>query len=253
MNSRTHIVLLLVLLSCLLTNTNAHDRIVNGTPSNITVSPYMVSLRNLGTYFCSGGLVTLKLVITAAHCLTVFRVEHVSVVAGVTSLQETGQRRRVHTLYYSKSFNSTSRTMDIGAIKVRRAFIAGPTVTTIPLCRRKLKLGTKVRVSGWGVTYENSTDYVDILRTAVMPIVRRQFCAYHYKTVSIILSPSMICAGRGGIDACIGDSGAPGVVNGQLCGVVSFGKGCARANFPGVYTNINNAKVRRFIRNVMNR
>ncbi|XP_067634013.1 seminase-like [Eurosta solidaginis] len=253
MNSRTHIVLLLVLLSCLLRNTIAHDRIVNGTPSNINVSPYMVSLRNVGRYFCSGGLVTLKLVITAAHCLVHFPVEDVSVVAGVTSLQETGQRRRVQTLYYSKSYNATSRNMDIGAIKVRRAFIAGPTVATIPLCRRRLTIGTKVRVSGWGVTHENNTDFTDILRTAVMPIVRRQFCAYHYKTVSMILSPSMICAGRGGIDACIGDSGAPGVVNGQLCGVVSFGVGCARKNYPGVYTKINNAKVRRFIRNVMNR
>ena len=54
----------------------------------------------------------------------------------------------------------------------------------------------------------------------------------------------MICAGvpEGGIDACYGDSGGPMVCTSDespyLCGLVSWGIGCARPGKPGVYTEV---------------
>ncbi len=35
-----------------------------------------------------------------------------------------------------------------------------------------------------------------------------------------------------------GDSGGPVVCSGKLKGVVSFGKGCAKPDFPGVYVEV---------------
>lgn len=54
----------------------------------------------------------------------------------------------------------------------------------------------------------------------------------------------MICAGteQGGKDTCFGDSGGPLTCpqNGtrQLAGIVSFGAGCAKPNYAGVYARV---------------
>ncbi|HNF84787.1 MAG TPA: trypsin-like serine protease, partial [Solirubrobacterales bacterium] len=58
-------------------------------------------------------------------------------------------------------------------------------------------------------------------------------------------SSTQLCAGylRGGRDACQGDSGGPLSVTAdhgerRLVGLVSTGRGCAEAGFPGIYSKV---------------
>jgi trypsin len=63
------------------------------------------------------------------------------------------------------------------------------------------------------------------------------------------ITENMICAAvsGGGKDACQGDSGGPLVADGILVGIVSWGVGCAEANYPGVYSNV--AALKEFVAN----
>ena len=78
-----------------------------------------------------------------------------------------------------------------------------------------------------------------MLRQVVVPIISDQDCGQIYR-----LTNNMMCAGymAGGKDSCQGDSGGPLVCkqgNTWLqYGVVSFGNGCALANYPGVYADV---------------
>lgn len=98
------------------------------------------------------------------------------------------------------------------------------------------------QVSGWGNT-KNSSESNEVLREATVPIVNQAKCN---KTYNNRITPRMICAGydEGGKDSCQGDSGGPLSCliseNGprKLIGIVSWGRGCALRNFPGVYARV---------------
>ena len=96
-------------------------------------------------------------------------------------------------------------------------------------------------VSGWGTT-SSGGHHPDVLNKVVVPIVTDEECRTFYGEEAVL--DSMICAGRpeGGVDSCQGDSGGPMVCNFEssvyLCGIVSWGYGCAEPGHPGVYTQV---------------
>lgn len=99
------------------------------------------------------------------------------------------------------------------------------------------KAGSFAVISGWGKVQEGGS-LSNNLRSVRLPIIDHAHCNKLYGGA---ITDRMICAGivpDGGKDACQGDSGGPMVYNNELVGVTSWGIGCARPNFPGIYTNV---------------
>src|SRR5262249_10550658 len=96
-------------------------------------------------------------------------------------------------------------------------------------------------VVGFGLTQEGGQASAR-LRQVDIPVVAQQDCRQVYGSQSI--TDANFCAGekQGGRDSCQGDSGGPLLVpdsDGPLqAGVVSWGKGCARPGYYGVYASV---------------
>merc|ERR1719412_449953 len=116
----------------------------------------------------------------------------------------------------------------------------------LPACLPKQSLdsnkvyavGDHGTVSGWGLLDEKDKTGSSTLQHVSVPIVENDKCIRAYRRLVRMDSKLQFCAGNDrGQDACAGDSGGPYVkkIDGRfvLLGVVSFGKGCARKEYPG--------------------
>ncbi|GAB2985462.1 serine protease [Saccharothrix stipae] len=212
------------------------DAIVGGREAPAT--PWAVALFDGGAFFCGGALVAPDKVVTAAHC-TVARTAlgvrdrrpaDLTAVAGRADL-DTGAGRavRVAALWRHPSFTDVSTGHDVATL----------TLAT-PLPYRPIRLADatsgQATVYGWGRTGELGAPSRR-LREVDVPIRADAECAAE---VPDYRPGGMLCAGypEGGKDACEGDSGGPLTVAGELVGVVSYGRGCARPGQPGVYTRL---------------
>lgn len=94
----------------------------------------------------------------------------------------------------------------------------------------------KVYAVGFGVTSPSSNDMPNILKQVSLSVYPFSNCSLVQSTLD---SKSQICAGdlTGQKDTCSGDSGSPLMYNYNgiwfLIGIVSYGKGCALANYAG--------------------
>jgi secreted trypsin-like serine protease len=111
--------------------------------------------------------------------------------------------------------------------------------------------GAPATILGWGSTRDGGSSS-DVLREAQVPILPDESCGGVYSGWD---SAIMVCAGysQGGVDACQGDSGGPLLVRTptgiwRQIGITSFGEGCGKPGFAGVYAEAAGATIREWIR-----
>lgn len=227
----------LVAVIALVSGASSADAIVGGTPARVADTPWVVAITTTdGQLICGGALVAPDKVMTAAHCVTLKGVfnnnerpaEQLRVVAGRTDLRERneGVEAAVAGVWRHPEYREVTQGDDVAILTLARAV----PYRTIALG----EVGDDGVVLGWGRTAENTPPAMT-LRKVTVPILSDQECL---RKEPDYRQGAMLCAGRGGRDACTGDSGGPLVVRGRLAGVVSYGRGCARADEPGVYTRL---------------
>jgi secreted trypsin-like serine protease len=240
-------VVVLGVLACVLSTTQiarASDRtepireVVGGDLAPAGRFPWMVRL-SMG---CGGVLTAPGVVLTAGHCVTgTGKDKTVGVIAGTTDLKARNAiKARSVAVIRAGGFRDETRGDDWALIKLDRKL----DLPVLDLSEGGADEGGPMTIIGWGQTKEDAPRQQTRLRYATVPIVGDRDCARAYRKVGVKLVESeAICAGGRGADTCQGDSGGPMVSETAdhrfvQVGIVSFGLGCARRNYPGVYTQI---------------
>lgn len=228
-----------------------HDKIVGGSKMSIKSAPYQCSLQSASrwtgssTHYCGGTIIGDKYILTAAHCVKGFRASGVRVVCGTDDLKATGLAavREVEKLIAHEKYNQDTIEYDVAIVVLKKPLdLTGRSTPTAAACLPSSKHDCTgpYTVSGYGRLSESGSQPPSLMGVEVLHISNND-CSKSYPGK---IYDSMLCAGyeEGKKDACQGDSGGPLVEMRNdltfVCGVVSWGIGCARANKPGVYTRV---------------
>lgn len=223
----------LLILSFAITAQAYTPLIVGGNVAQKNEAPYIVSLQDSTGHACGGSLIAPDVVLTAAHCTAYAKY----VVIGNNDLKRI-EKIKVSKIIKHPKYNPSTMQNDVAVIYLSKK-VANQ---KIELCDVEPQHGDLSIVYGWGATKENGFLSKKLMKVEV-PIVSKAICNAPESYNGEVLD-SMLCAGlpEGGKDSCQGDSGGPLVVQGKLCGVVSWGYGCARPNLYGVYADVFNLK-----------
>nr|WP_236952451.1 serine protease [Kibdelosporangium phytohabitans] len=215
-------------------------QVVGGTRAAQGEFPWMVRL-SMG---CGGALYTPQIVLTAAHCVSRTGANtSITATLGVVDLQSSSAIKVKSTYVHRSPTYGTATGGDWALVK-----LASP-VTTVPTLKiattKEYDTGT-FDIAGWGDTSEGSQQGSRYLLKAKVPFVSDTTCKAIGGYYRSLIPSAEICAGdlaNGGTDTCQGDSGGPMFRKDNTgewieVGIVSHGNGCARANAPGVYTEV---------------
>nr|XP_005565502.2 urokinase-type plasminogen activator isoform X2 [Macaca fascicularis] len=234
-------------------------KIVGGEFTTIENQPWFAAIyrRHRGgsvTYVCGGSLISPCWVVSATHCFINYPKEDYIVYLGRSRLNSNTQgemKFEVENLILHEDYSADTLAHhnDIALLKIRskegRCAQPSRTIQTIclPSTYNDPPFGTSCEITGFGK--ENSTDYLypERLKMTVVKLVSHQKCRQpHYYGSEV--TTKMLCAAdpQWETDSCQGDSGGPLVCSIQghmtLTGIVSWGRGCALKDKPGVYTRV---------------
>jgi len=233
-----------------------YSRVVGGVDAIYGEWPFIGSLRQRRSHVCGATLISPRWAVTAAHCLWAFN----TITLG--DLQLNSETRASFTTDIEEQighewYDDETSSYDYALLRLEEEAPIGNYIQ--PAClaesQREHESYRNCYVVGWGLTQEDG-DIANTVQKAHVELIDFHECneAYDWE-----LDESVhLCAGymKGGIDTCQGDSGGPLICEGidgrqHLVGATSFGYGCARRGFPGVYTRV--SSMTGWMRNIMDR
>ncbi|CAL8070448.1 unnamed protein product [Orchesella dallaii] len=225
-----------------------NNRIVGGTVAQPNSLPWRCYLKTTRySFFCGCSIISGQWIMTAAHCTRAVMPlpagDKLYVVVGDhdrSASNTASGRQEIEVTSYTDHPNYNENTMDndMSLLKLARSLTLSNTVSTVCLPWNYVSdnfSGTNVTASGWGTTTQGGS-VSSTLREVDLPVLTTEQCATYMPGQ---VTQNMICTYQPGKDTCQGDSGGSiDLARGgryYAIGVVSWGIGCARERYPGVY------------------
>ncbi|KAI1288070.1 Trypsin-1 [Halotydeus destructor] len=231
--------------------------------------PWMTSLQKKSSYefryghFCGAAIIDAHWLLTAAHCFKL--IDGKTGLKAVYGTLQWAEKSAAHQFFTKDSviiherFKQGKWNDDIALIRLKDPIvfvnetgdINGKRTAVYPLCLPEpedhFNQGMAT-VAGWGLSDKSKNKPEPTLQSVMVKILNASDCYNYAKTdqyaITAYQRDTKVCAGYpyGKQDSCTGDSGGPlfqklGDKAVQM-GIVSFGKGCAKPGYPGVYTRV---------------
>jgi len=226
--------------------------IVNGETAIPHEFPFMAALMNLNRQFCGGSLIDDNHILTAAHCvahMSKYDVQNLRVRLGDHNIKDgtsdgTTVEKRVKRVIRHKGFSSSTLWNDVAILTLEDDVRYGPNIQPICLANGNRKyVDNIVTVAGWGTLREGGSQPSNLMKVDVKVWTNERCKSSYGSSAPGGITSHMLCASDYQKDSCSGDSGGPlfDCPYGGSCeqiGIVSWGIGCAKQQYPGVYTRV---------------
>ncbi|XP_069014900.1 trypsin II-P29-like [Embiotoca jacksoni] len=223
------------------------SKIIEGEDASEGSWPWQVALYMYGYFSCGGSLINDQWVLTSARCIARDELQHAKIFLGRynrTGANPNEVSRTLEDIICHPKYN-TPLFFDNDICLLKLSAPVAFTKYIKPIClaseNSTFYSGTSSWVTGFGITDGNLLP--DILQEVNVPVVGNNRCSCSYKD-NYEITENMLCAGfgGGGKDSCYGDEGGPLMAKighrWVQSGVMSFGLGCDRPNYPGTYTRV---------------
>ncbi|XP_052739963.1 transmembrane protease serine 9-like [Bicyclus anynana] len=234
--------------SCRCGERNEASRIVGGVETAVNEFPWVARLTYFNKFYCGGMLINDRYVLTAAHCVKGLMWFMIKVTLGEHNRCNKTHRPETRYVVNAVAHNFTYLTFrdDIAVLKLNERVPISDTIKPVCLPHNDVNqyAGVRAIAVGWGSMGEQRNHSCNLLDVELPVLSNAQCRKTKYEPTMIV--DDMLCAGYpevGAKDTCQGDSGGPlsaerGDKRYELLGVVSWGIGCGRRGYPGVYTRV---------------
>jgi trypsin len=228
-----------------------HHRIIGGDEAVEDRYSYTVSLSDDWGHFCGGSLIAPNVVLSAAHC----QGGRYQATVGRHGMNDNdGESINVMMEIPHPDYDEDTTDNDFMLLFLANNVTVDVKMVNINSDANVPALEQAVTVVGWGDTdITDGTEMPIFLQEVEVNAISNDDCNASdgpYGTYGEAggITDNMLCAREegGGEDSCQGDSGGPLVIKGAdpngaddvQIGVVSWGYGCAMAEYPGVYARV---------------